>query len=216
MSNSDQEDDVWGKVFENSINETLPVANWTESGIYKTFKFSKSILLDYSKDGYRLSVNAKTIDSLKHNELVAVREHALAPWALTQVKWLHFSAMGDVQFGLRILSHHVLPINIRYEANTALSKPLPCLLGLDRKKLMIFIPSLPTNLNGKKLELEHQKQHSQIFLKTKILTTPAFDVYEIHEPLNKDNTLSQSLEKVKIIAETNKDTNLSDNIWESF
>ena len=216
LSNSDQEEDIWGKVFENSNNETLPVANWAESGIHKVYNFTKSILLDYSKDGYRLSVNAKTIDSLKHNELVAVREHALAPWALAQVKWLHFSEIGDVQFGLRILSHHVLPINIRYQANNSLSKPLPCLLGLDRQKLMIFIPSLPTNLNGKKLELEHQKQHSQIQLNNKILTTPAFDVYEIHESINKDNASSQNLDKDQIIIESNDKTLLSDNIWESF
>lgn len=216
LSNSDQEEDIWEKAYENTINEILPVANWTESGIYKTYNFSKSIFLDSSTGGYRLSVNAKKIDSLKHNELVAVREHSLAPWALTQVKWLHFSEIGDVQFGVRILSHHVLPINIRYQANNSLSKPFPCLLGLDRKKLMLFIPSLPTNLNGKKLELEHQNQHSQIHLQNKILSTPAFDVYEIHEPQNKDNNSSQNSHNPKIIIENNDETHLSDNIWENF
>lgn len=216
LSISDHEEDIWNKVYENSINETLPLANWTESGIHKVYNFSKSILLDYSKDGYRLSVNANTVDSLKHNELVAVREHALAPWALAQVKWLHFSEMGDVQFGLKILSHHVLPINIRYEANHGLSKPLPCLLGLDRKKLMIFIPSLPTNLNGKKLELEHQKQHSQIYLKNKVLTTTAFDVYEIHESQNNDSNSLHHQDTSEIIIENNDNTQLSDNIWQNF
>ncbi len=216
LSNSDQEEDVWRKVYENTINEILPVTNWTESGIYSTYNFSKSILLDSSAGGYRLSVNAKTVDSLKHNELVAVREHALAPWTLTQVKWIHFSEIGDVQFGLRILSHHALPINIRYQANNNLSKPLPCLLGLSRKKLMLFIASLPTNLNGKKLELEHQKQHSQIILKNKILNMSAFDVYEIHEPQNKGNESSQNNYEQKIIIDNNDKTVLSDNIWKNF
>lgn len=216
LSSSDQEEDIWGKVYENTINETLPVANWTESGIYKVFTFTKSILLDYSKDGYRLSVNAKKVDSLKHNELVAVREHALAPWALAQVKWLHFSVKGDVQFGLRILTHHVLSVNICYQANNNLSKPLPCLLGLDRKKLMLFAPTLPTNLNGKKVQLEHQKQHSQIHLKNKILSTSAFDIYEIHEPQTTNNTSSQNINKAEIIIDNKTETKLADAIWENF
>lgn len=216
LSYSDQEEDIWGKVYENTINDVLPIVHWTETGSYKTFNFSKSILLDYSKDGYRLSVDDKTVDSLKHNELVAVREHALAPWALAQVKWLHFSEIGDVQFGIKILSHHVLPIHIRYAANGGLSKPLPCLLGLDRKKLMLFIPTLPTNLNGKKLELEHQKQHSQIHLKNKLLSTPAFDIYEIYEPQTTDNTSSQNIKKAEIIFNNKTETELADTIWENF
>ena len=213
LSSSDQTEDVWGKVYENSLSDVLPTAHWTETGSHKAFNFSKSILLDYSKDGYRLSVNDKTIDSLKHNELVAVREHALAPWALAQVRWLHFSKVGDVQFGVQILSHHVLPINIRYSANGGLSKPLPCLLGLDRKKLMLFIPSLPTNLSGKKLELEHQKQHSQIHLKNKLLSTPAFDIYEIHESKVDEHTSSQETSSPEVVP---TETKLADSIWKNF
>ena len=216
LSSSDQEEDVWGKVYENTLTDVLPIAHWTETGSHKTFNFCKSILLDYSKGGYRLSVNDKTIDSLKHNELVAVREHALAPWALAQVKWLHFSTIGDVQFGVRILSHHVLPINIRYSANGGLSKPLPCLLGLDRKKLMLFIPSLPTNLNGKTLELEHQKQHSQIHLKNKLLSTPAFDIYEILESQLEDPVSSQKKTEPEIIIPEAVKTELADSIWQNF
>ena len=214
LSNSDQKEDVWGKVYENSINSSLPEANWTESGIYKVYNFTKSILLDYSKDGYCLSVNANKVDSLKHNELIAVREHALAPWALAQVKWLHFSERGDVQFGLRILTHHVLPVNICYKANGDLSKPLPCLLGLDRKNLMLFAPTLPTDLKDKKIQLEHQKQYSQIHLKNKMLTTSAFDVYEIHEPVSSDNSLSQKTKQPEMII--NSKSELTDNIWENF
>ncbi len=216
LSSADQKEDIWGKVYENNINETLPVANWTESGIYKVFNFTKSILLDYSKEGYRLSVNAKKVDSLKHNELVAVREHALAPWALAQVKWLHFAVKGDVQFGLKILTHHILSVNICYKANSNLSKPLPCLLGLNRKKLMLFSPTLPTNLNGKKVQLEHQKQHSQIHLKNKILSTSAFDIYEIHEPQTTNNTSSQNTNEAETFIDNKTETKLADVIWESF
>ncbi|MDH5659795.1 MAG: hypothetical protein OEY65_02255 [Gammaproteobacteria bacterium] len=216
LSYSDQEEDVWGKVYENTINETTPKSNWTESGIYKAYSFTKSILLDSSKEGYRLSVNSKKVDSLKHNELIAVREHALAPWALAQVKWLHFSAIGDVQFGLRILTRHTLPIHVRYKTNNTLCKPLPCLLALDRKKLMLFVPTLPTNLDGKKLQVEHQKQQSHFHLKNKILNTPAFDVYEIYEPQPDSHASSQDIKKPENIIESNNKTNLNDNIWESF
>ena len=216
LSNSDQQEDIWNKVYENSINETIPVANWTESGIYKTYNFTKSILLDLSKDGYRLSVNSTKVDSLKHNELIAVREHALAPWSLAQVKWLHFSEKGDVQFGLRILSHHVLPIHVRYKTNNELCKPLPCLLGIDRKKLMLFVPTLPTNLNGKKLQLEHQKQHSHFQLKNRILNTPAFDVYEILEAQPNTNESTRDLKKPMNIMEPETHPYITDNIWESF
>ena len=212
IGSTDQKEDVWGKVYENSINLSPPAKNWTESGIYKIYNFTKSILLDYSNDGYRLSVNALNVDSLKHNELVAVREHALAPWALSQVKWLHYSERGDVQFGLRILTHHVLPINIRYKANNDFSKPLPCLLGLDRQNLMLFVPTLPTNLNGKKIQLQHQDQFSQIHLKNKILSTSAFDVYEIHEPQTTENASAQNQDEV--IIKPNLD--LTDNIWKNF
>lgn len=218
LGNSDQEEDIWDKVYENNINELIEKANWTDSGSHKVYNFTKSILLDYSKDGYRLSINDKKVDSLKQNELVAVREHALAPWALAQVKWLHFSQQGDVQFGLRILSHHVLPINIRYHANHTLSKPLPCLLGLDTKKLMLFVPTLPTNLKGKKLQLEHQKQHSHIRLKNRLLTTPAFDVYEIHEPGTSDNQTTRTIQSATVLPESQdkNQTVLADNIWDNF
>lgn len=217
LSNSDKEEDIWGKIYQKAFNDdVLPIANWTETGTHKTFNFSKSILLDYSKNGYCLSVNDKNIDSLKHDELVAIREHALAPWALAQVKWLHFSKIGDLQFGIQVLSQYVLPIHIRYAANGGLSKPLPCLLGLDKKKLMLFIPTLPTNLNGKKLELEHQKQRSQIHLKNKILSTAAFDIYEIHEPLVSDYTSSQNMNKNDIIINNHTETHLTDEIWHNF
>ena len=216
LGKSDQEEDVWGKVYENSLNESLPIAHWTESGIHKIFKFSKSIILDYSKDGYRLSVNAQQIDSLKHNELVAVREHALAPWALAQVKWLHFSEKGDVQFGIRILSQHVLPVHVSYHANNTISKPLPCLLGLETKSLMLFVPSLPTKLSGKKLILDHQEQRSQIHLKNRILNTPAFDVYEIFETRNRYDEISQDTLSSVETEQTEKNTDLSDSIWKNF
>ena len=216
LSNSDQEEDVWGKVYENSLNQTLPVANWTESGAYKVYNFTKSILLDFSKDGYRLSVNTKKVDSLKLNELIAIREHALAPWELAQIKWLHFSEKGDVQFGLSILTHHVLPVHVRYHANGTFSKPLPCLLGLDKKDLMLFVPTLPTNLKGKKLQLEHQKQHSHFHLKNKILNTAAFDIYEILESHSIENSSSQKSSSPKIIVEPNNKTEITDNIWENF
>ena len=209
LSLSEREEDVWGKVYENHIHDVLPATHWADTNINKVFNFTKSILLDYSKDGYHLSVNAVKVNSLKHNELVAVREHALAPWALAQIKWLHYSGIGDVQFGLQVLTHHVLPIHIRYKTESILSKPLPCLLGLDRKKLMLFLPTLPTNLNGKKLELEHQNQHSQIHLKNKTLTTPAFDIYEINETQMKEPRSSQQLSKFDMIIET-------DNIWDNF
>lgn len=216
LSSSDQEEDIWGSVYENTVTPSAPATHWTETGTHKTFNFSKSILLDYSKEGYRLSINDKSIDSLKHNELVAVREHALAPWSLAQVKWLHFSKIGDVQLGIHILSHHVLPINIKYSTDTGLSKPLPCLLGLDKKKLMLFIPTLPTNLNGKKLELEHQNQRSQIDLKNKFLSTPAFDIYEIHEPQIKENSLSKNTKQTEVIIDNASDTKLADSIWSNF
>jgi len=215
ISTSDQQEDIWDKVYENSMNEIIPEANWTESGIFKVFNFTKSILLDYSKGGYRLSVSAKKIDSLKHNELVAVREHALAPWVLAQVKWLHFSEMGDVQFGLRILTHHVLPINISYPANNRLSKPLPCLLGLDQQELILFAPTLPTDLIGKKIQLEHQHQHSQINVENKILSTPAFDAYKILEPKPSEKAQTEVKPKAVVPANNNK-PELAENIWDSF
>lgn len=220
LGRSEQEEDIWDKVYDNSTNEPIEKANWTESGSHKVFNFTKSILLDYSKDGYRLSVNDKKVDSLKQNELVAVREHALAPWALAQVKWLHFSQKGDVQFGLRILTHHVLPVNVRYHANQTMSKPLPCLLGLDTKKLMLFVPTLPTNLKEKKLQLDHQNQHSHIRLKNRLLTTPAFDVYEIHEPSMKEHRSTQSIQAnpaaVMPESQEQKQNVLADNIWDNF
>ena len=214
---SEQEEDVWGKVFETTINEPLPVADWTESGMFKVFKFTKSILLDYSDDGYRLSVNVKKIDSLKHNELVAVREHALAPWALAQVKWLHFSEMGDIQFGLRILTHHVLPISIRYSANNILSKPLPCLLGLSQQKIILFSPTLPADLAGKKLDIEHQTQHSKIIIENKIFSTAAFDAYKILETKNMQAKANNSLaeKKTKLIID-NTISHTTDTVWDNF
>jgi len=214
LGTSEEEEDVWGKVFESSINERLPEAHWTESTILKVFTFTKSILLDYSKDGYRLSVNAQKVDSLKHNELVAVREHALAPWALAQVKWLHFTEKGDLQFGVQILSHHVLPVHISYQANNTFSKPLPCLLGLDTQKLMLFVPTLPTSLNGKKLKLDHNKQHSHIHLKNKVITTTAFDVYEIYETQSGQQTNHKIA--VEPVVSSESKTHLNDSIWENF
>ena len=213
LGSTEQEEDIWEKVYTTSLNEEIPEANWTESGIFRVYQFTRSILLDYSDDGYRLSVNASKVDSLKHNELVAVREHALAPWALSQVKWLHFSEKGDVQFGLCILSHNVLPVSIRYEANNMLSKPLPCLLGLERKKLMLFVPTLPTQLNGRKLELEHQNQHSTIHLKNRLYSNPAFDVYEIMETRQGEPDKSM-IDTGQIHSEAENDT--SDAIWSHF
>ena len=192
LSTSDEEEDIWGKVYENNAIEIEPVNNWTDSGPHKTYDFTKSILLDYSKDGYRLSVNVQKIDSLKHNELIAVREHALAPWALAQVKWLHFSKLGDVQFGLRVLTHHVLPVHISYEVNKSFNKPLPCLLGLDTKKLILFVPSLPTNLCDKPLRLEHQTQKTKIKLKQNIISTNAFDAYQIIESSSAEQVATKS------------------------
>lgn len=216
LANSDQKEDVWGKVYENCINTPQAIANWTESGVYKVYNFTKSILLDYSKDGYRLSVSDKKVDSLKHNELIAVREHALAPWALAQIKWLHFSEKGDVRFGLHILTRHVLPIHVRYHTNGTLCEPLPCLLGLDKKDLMLFVPTLPTNLNGKKLQLEHQKQHSHLHLNNKILSTPAFEIYEILESHHNTSSTSEEIKNSKIIIEPENTTKITDNIWENF
>ena len=79
---------------------------------------------------------------------------------------------------------------------------------------MLFAPSLRTDLRDKKIQLEHQKQYSQICLKNKVLTTSAFDVYEIHEPLATDNLSSQELNQPEMIIKSNPE--LADNIWENF
>ncbi|MFK5914637.1 MAG: hypothetical protein QM484_09685 [Woeseiaceae bacterium] len=182
ISGSDQEDDIWKKVYETKINEKPTEANWIDSTKLKISNFTKSILLDYSKDGYRLSVNVNKVDSLCHNELVAIREHALAPWALAQVKWLYFSELGDVQFGVNILSHHVLPVHVNFQGEDQLSKPLPCLLGLDQQQLLLFAPNMPGSFSDKKIQLEHQKQFSIIDIRNKQHSTTAFDAYLISEP----------------------------------
>ncbi|MDX1285644.1 MAG: hypothetical protein R3182_11555, partial [Draconibacterium sp.] len=105
-----------------------------------------------------------------------------------------------------------------YRANHTMSKPLPCLLGLDTKKLMLFVPTLPTDLKGKKLQLEHQKQHSRIRLKNRVLTTPAFDVYEIHEPTTQEDQMTQEIKPNPAVTKNKDKTQpvLSDKIWENF
>ncbi len=90
------------------------------------------------------------------------------------------------------------------------------MLGLDKKDLILFVPTLPTNLDGKKLQLEHQKQHSHLHLENKILSTPAFDIYEILESHHNANSTSKEIEKSKIIIEPKNTTEITDNIWENF
>lgn len=208
LGDTEQEEDIWEKVYNNGIDINSE-SNWADNGSNKLFNISKSIIIDYCKNGYRLSVNVQQVESLKINELVAIREHTSAPWALAQIKWLHYSERGDVQFGIRIITQHVLPINVKYYSNQTLSKSLPCLIGLNTKKLMLFVPSLPTILNGKTIQLNYRNQYSKIQLKNKLLTTSAFDLYEIH----KDQTQSQAHNNTN---ELNSKIDKAENIWKAF
>lgn len=214
LGQSDENDDVWQQVYDYK-SAAPPQQDWTETGINKIYQFTKSDILDFSKDGYRLSVNSSEIESIKHNELVAVREHALAPWALAQVKWLHFSLQQDIQFGLRLVSHQVLPVHVRYHTNEIESKPLPCLLGSSNSELMLFVPSLPTDLKNKKVHMDFHDQHTRVKLLKKIITNPKFDAYQIENTFNVEGT-DDIQKNTSSMNSIEQDTSLPDNIWNSF
>lgn len=217
LSHTEQEKDIWEQVYEYNKNEVAQ-QHWTESTILKNYSFSKSQLIDYSQEGYRLIIDAESIESLKHNDLVATREHALAPWALSHIRWLHYSPSGKIQFGLKVLSHQVLPVNIRFDNHAQNTKPLPCLLGIERNDLLLFVPTLPSNLQGKSLHLEHNSQHTKIELSKKLYYSPGFDVYSILE-ISASNQLEHArLQSTRSIGSPQKDieSEFHDSIWNSF
>lgn len=190
ISDNDQQHDVWDMVYNYPRgNQPLP-PDWTESGIHTVYHFHKAEMVDFSEKGYCLSIKTDDIENLRYNDLVAVREHSLANWSLGQIMWLHVNNQKQVQFGLRILSRHVLPVNVRFSAMDSDTKPLACLLGLDDHVPILFLPNLPTRLQGKSIHLEHGHHHGRVELTDQVIRSSTFDAYKLHEKHQHHTTMA--------------------------
>ena len=193
------EADVWDTAYFDPKPEP---PSWTESMRMKVYSYLNAKVLNISKGGFCIALPQDGIEHIQTNELVVVRGKA-DQWHLGEIRWMVCPTTGPIRAGVQKLSQVVIPAELHFK-NELKCQPIKCLLGRTNNEHTLFLPSLPTQLDGRSLELEFDGDKHPIKLIEQQSLSPIGSAYRI-EIVDRSATQAS-------LAKNNKDY---DSIWAS-
>ena len=193
------EADIWDTAY---FDPKPAPPSWTESMRMKVYSYLKAKVLNISNGGFCIALPQDGIEHIQTNELVVVRGKT-DQWHLGQIRWMICPTIGPIRAGIQKLSQVVKPAQLHFK-NDIKSQPIKCLLGRNNNEHTLFLPSLPTQLDGRTLELEFDGDRYPINLLELYSNSPIGSSYQIEII---DRSVNQST-----LASSNKEY---DSIWAS-
>ena len=152
--------DVWETAF---FEPEAPPPSWTESISLKAYSYLEVRVLNVSKGGYCISIPQESIQNLQTGELISLRGKN-GQWQLGEIRWLICPTTGPIRAGVKRLCNRVDQAQLHLDTGQSQTQPIRALVGEQERGLTLFMPSLPTNLEGRSLSMEYNgQQHRFVF-----------------------------------------------------
>jgi len=163
----DSTPDVWDSAY---FEQETPPPSWTESMRMKVYSYLNAKVLNISKGGFCIALPQDGVEHIQTNEVVAVRGKT-GQWQLGEIRWLVCPTTGPIRAGIKKHSQLIRPAQLTVNTDFK-SHPIKCLLGKNDDGYVLFLPNLPTQLNGKAITLECNGEKRTIKFIDQIHSTP--------------------------------------------
>jgi len=141
--------DIWDSAY---FEQQAPTPSWTESMRMKVYSYLNAKVLNISKGGFCIALPQDGVEHIQMNEVIAVRGKT-GQWQLGEIRWMVCPTTGPIRAGIKKHSQMVRPAELTLQADFK-SLPIKCLLGKSENGYVLFLPNLPTRLDGKAITLE--------------------------------------------------------------
>lgn len=182
--------DIWDSAY---FDPEPPPPSWTESIRLKAHHYLPARIVNISKGGFCVAVAQEGVEHIQTSELIATRGKN-GQWQLGEIRWMVCPASGPIRAGIKRLSRQVKPTQLHIQVRNHQSQPIKALMGTDEHgSVMLFLPALPTRLEGKTLALESEGQLRHCVLQEATFTTPAGSAHYVLWSDEKQNTADSSV-----------------------
>ncbi|MGD8926022.1 MAG: hypothetical protein PVG20_04195, partial [Thioalkalispiraceae bacterium] len=170
----DNGQDIWETAY---FEQEAPPPSWTESMRMKVYSYLNAKVLNISKGGFCIALPQDGVEHIQANELVAVRGKT-GQWQLGEIRWMICPTTGPIRAGIKKHTQSVHPTQLILSTSVK-SQPIKCLLGKNENEHVLFLPNLPTQLNGKDIFLEHNGSKRPIKFIKQMYSSPVGSVHVI-------------------------------------
>ena len=185
---SDENKDVW----DNAYFEPEPTPpSWTESIRMKAYSYLHAKVLNISQGGFCVAIPQDKIEHIQMNELIAIRgknDH----WQLGKICWMVCPTNGPIRAGIKKLSSKLVAAELNIQTDNQHAQPIKCLLGQNKSERILFLPNIPTSLDGKKLQLDISGVKRRFTLIEQISSSPVGSSYYIEWRDSSSSSVSSS------------------------
>lgn len=165
--------DVWESVY----FEPKPAPpSWTESIRMKVYSYLNAKVLNISKGGICVALPHDGVEHIQTSELVAIRGQS-GEWQLGEIRWLLCPNNAPIRAGVQKHSQEVLPALLQVQSKLHQSQPIKCLVGVNEKGNIVFLPNLPFSIREKNMLLEVDGESHRFKLIEPFYSTPAGSAY---------------------------------------
>ena len=166
--------DIWDTAY---FEQDTPPPSWTESMRMKVYSYLNAKVLNISKGGFCIALPQNGVEHIQTNEVVAVRGKT-GQWQLGEIRWMVCPTTGPIRAGIKKHSQMVRPAELTLKTDFK-SLPIKCLLGKNENGYVLFLPNLPTQLDGKEITLECNGDKRVITFAEQIYSSPVGSAYLI-------------------------------------
>jgi cyclic-di-GMP-binding protein len=168
--------DVWETAF---FEPDAPPPSWTESISLKAYSYLEVGVLNVSKGGFCIGIPQESLQNIQTGELIALRGKN-GQWQLGEIRWMVCPNNGPIRAGVKRLCSRVSQAQLHLDIGQTQTQPIRALVGEQEQGLTLFMPSLPTNLEGRHLSLEYNGQHHRFVFDATLDGSMQGNAYHIH------------------------------------
>lgn len=168
--------DVWETAF---FEPEAPPPSWTESISLKAYSYLEVGVLNVSKGGFCIGIPQESLQNIQTGELIALRGKN-GQWQLGEIRWMVCPINGPIRAGVKRLSNRVSQAHLHLDVGQTQTQPIRALVGEQEQGLTLFMPSLPTNLEGRHLSLEYNGQQHRFVFDATLDGSMQGNAYHIH------------------------------------
>ncbi len=168
--------DVWETAF---FEPDAPPPSWTESISLKAYSYLEVRVLNVSKGGFCISIPQESIQNLQTGELISLRGKN-GQWLLGEIRWMICPVTGPIRAGVKRLCNRVDQAQLHLDTGQSQTQPIRALVGEQERGLTLFMPSLPTNLEGRSLSMEYNGQQHNFVFDATLQGTMQGNAFHIH------------------------------------
>jgi hypothetical protein len=184
--------DIWDSAY---FDPEPPPPSWTDSIRLKAYHYLQARIVNISRGGFCVAVPQEGVEHIQTSELIAARGKN-GQWQLGEIRWMVCPAAGPIRAGIKRLSSQVKPTQLHIQARNHQSQPIKALMGENEQRVVLFLPALPTRLEGKTLALECEGQLRRFALQEAIFSTPTGSAHYVTWSDEKQNATDSLLQPV--------------------